>query len=177
MGSPKVSREVVSEIFSKQDMELVDSWKSFFKHGKATVKCLKCNQVFKKKIKAAKKTGCLICSKRVSKGEELIAKYLDGNGFNYQREYTFKDCKDKSLLPFDFALFQKGTVSILIEFDGAQHFKAVEYFGGEQQFINQKRRDSIKDKYCHDNNIRLLRISYKEVKRINEILQRELYKG
>lgn len=43
-----------------------------------------------------------------------------------------------------------------------QHFEAIEYFGGEETFKKIVQRDEIKDKYCDDNNINLIRISYKE---------------
>jgi hypothetical protein len=169
-----IAREKAYEILMKQELLLVDTWETFFKHGKATVKCIKCNQIFKKKIAAAKTTGCLICASGISEGEETIAKYLNEVGISYKREYKFKDCKDKNLLPFDFALFDKDKVILLIEFDGRQHFESIEYFGGKKKLEEQQKRDDIKNNYCLTNGIPLLRIHYKKLKSIHKILELHL---
>ena len=49
-----------------------------------------------------------------------------------------------------------------IEYDGEQHFMPIKWFGGDEGLENIKIRDGIKNKFCQDNNIKLLRISYKE---------------
>jgi len=49
-----------------------------------------------------------------------------------------------------------------IEYDGIQHFKPIEYFGGEESFLSLKKRDKIKTDFCIKNNIKLLRIGYKD---------------
>lgn len=76
----------------------------------------------------------------------------------------------KKQLPFDFAIFKKDQLISLIEYDGEQHFKPVEIFGGEEGFKNQKMRDEVKDAYCIENEIPLLRIAYFDFDRIDEIL-------
>ena len=58
-----------------------------------------------------------------------------------------------------------------IEFDGEQHFKAKEYFGGKEEFRNIKRRDKIKNKYCEMNNVNLIRIKYTKINEIDKILE------
>ena len=50
--------------------------------------------------------------------------------------------------------------SIVIEFQGAQHYKVIEYFGGEEQFKKQVRYDNIKRAYCKNHNIKLIEIPY-----------------
>lgn len=47
-----------------------------------------------------------------------------------------------------------------IEYDGEQHFKSIKWFGGDEALKNVKIRDNIKNKFCQDNNIKLIRISY-----------------
>lgn len=47
-----------------------------------------------------------------------------------------------------------------IEYDGIQHFKAIDYFGGEDGFLKYQARDNIKNNFCKTNNISLLRIRY-----------------
>ena len=38
--------------------------------------------------------------------------------------------------------------NIAIECQGIQHFKRIEYFGGEKSFKEQKNRDTIKKELC-----------------------------
>lgn len=66
---------------------------------------------------------------------------------------------ENSKLEFDFYL---PNIRVAIEYDGVQHFKPVKYFGGIDAFIDQKRRDSEKNQYCIDSQIKLIRISYTE---------------
>ena len=49
-----------------------------------------------------------------------------------------------------------------IEFDGEQHFRSVEFFGGKKAFKLTQKKDKIKNEYCKNNNIHLLRIKYNE---------------
>jgi polyhydroxyalkanoate synthesis regulator phasin len=48
---------------------------------------------------------------------------------------------------------------IIFEYDGIQHFKSVEGWGGDESFINQIRKDLEKNSYCKDK-IKLVRIPY-----------------
>ena len=48
----------------------------------------------------------------------------------------------------------------IIEPDGEQHTRPVKHFGGLSKFIEQVIRDIIKNKYCRENNITLIRISH-----------------
>lgn len=62
-------------------------------------------------------------------------------------------------LRYDFAIMGANEqVTRLIEFDGAQHYKASSYFGGEDAFEKQKRYDKIKNDYAISRNISLVRI-------------------
>lgn len=63
---------------------------------------------------------------------------------------------------FDFYLPQYNT---LIEYDGKQHFEPIEFFGGEEKFNKLQENDKIKNEYCKNNKIPLIRISYKNQKR------------
>jgi len=111
--------------------------------------------------------GCPHC--RMSKGEIEIKKFLDTIKISYIYEYRFKDCKNINTLPFDFYL---PTKNIVIEFDGQQHFESVYYWGGEYELKNIKLRDKIKNEYCKENNIKLVRIKYDED--ITEILNKNI---
>lgn len=113
---------------------------------------------------------CSLCSENStghSKGEKRISIHLDKLGVNYFYQYRFDDCKLKQPLPFDFYL---PDYNMLIEYDGEQHFKPVEKFGGIDFFIKTKISDTVKNEYCKSNNIELIRISYKEYNKIEDIV-------
>ena len=46
-------------------------------------------------------------------------------------------------------------LNIAIEYQGTQHQKPVEYFGGEEAFIKGKERDERKKKLCVENGCKL----------------------
>lgn len=114
------------------------------------------------------KTICPICAKSSkSKGERKIEKWLIENNFSYEREYKFDDCKDKNFLRFDFCLFINNE-KYLIEYDGRQHFLSSDK---KQQILKEiQKRDKIKNDYCKNNNLKLLRIKYTDYKNIENIL-------
>lgn len=115
---------------------------------------------------------CKICTKQQSKGEYNIEKYLINNDISYKTQYMFDDCKNESYLRFDFAIFNKNEdLQYLIEFDGVQHYKPYEHFGGEKRFERQKMNDSIKNEYCKKNNIKLIRIPYWKMNKVGSIIK------
>lgn len=109
--------------------------------------------------------GCKRCGE--SKGEMSIRKWLQSKGIEFKREQTFEDCISEGKLRFDFYL---PDLNICIEFDGLQHFRPVEQFGGVQEFERVKIRDRSKNEYCERVGIRLIRINYKQLKKIDSIL-------
>ena len=112
---------------------------------------------------------CPICN--ISKGEKRITEILDKYDVEYITQKSFDDCKFKNKLPFDFYL---PSYNILIEYDGKQHYEIVEHFGGLDGFILTKIRDTIKDIYCKDNDIKLIRIPYWDFDNIENIINKEL---
>lgn len=113
------------------------------------------------------KQGCPLCKE--SKGERIIRQFLLKNNIIFIKQKTFSKClSDKNKkLKFDFYL---PDYNMCIEYDGEQHNKVVEHWGGETDFIKRKIRDNIKNEYCLKNNIRLIRINYNE--NIEEILKK-----
>lgn len=49
-----------------------------------------------------------------------------------------------------------------IKYDGAQHYKEVDCWGGRECLSRRQHNDKIKDDYCAKNNMRLIRIRYDE---------------
>jgi len=101
--------------------------------------------------------GCKKCSS--SKGEIIIRKLLNELDIKFYEQKTFDCCKSVNLLPFDFYLKE---FNVCIEYDGIQHFKSVEFFGGVKRFNERIKNDKIKTEYCIKNNIRLIRIKYSD---------------
>ena len=98
--------------------------------------------------------GCL----GKSKGEYLIEKLLNDNNILFIKEYPI--IIENHRLRFDFAILENNIVKYFIEFDGKQHFESIKYFGGENYFNYIKNNDNLKNKWCKDNNIPLIRIPY-----------------
>lgn len=121
------------------------------------IKCNKCGKTSNKQINAhIRGHGCKFCNN--SKGEEFIAKYLTETNVNFEREHKIEGCKHKRLLKFDFYLPE---FNACIEFDGEQHFRQIDFYG-EEAFVTTQLRDGIKNKFCENHNIPLLRIKFDE---------------
>jgi hypothetical protein len=118
--------------------------------------------------------GCKNCLS--SKGEMFLEDILTTLGLNYKRNHIFEGCNGISggVLPFDFYLYDK---NIVIEFDGIQHFKPVEIFGGKSVYDIQIKNDRIRDEWCSNNGIKLIRIKYNEVDSGLNILYNEISKN
>ena len=112
-----------------------------------------------------------IRSLRKSSGEDRIKDVLELYNIPYEREKKFDGCKNKRRLPFDFYI---ESLKICIEYDGEFHHKSQKHFGGDPVLSRIKINDSIKNKWCEDNGINLIRISYKDKWKILEILKEKL---
>lgn len=113
-----------------------------------------------------------------SKGEKQIETYLMTHNVTNITQYRFDDCRNVLPLPFDFAIFKNNELVLLIEYDGKQHFEPVNYgrLSDEDTLENFKyiqHNDNIKNTYCKENNISLLRIPYWEFDNIEQILHKE----
>ena len=112
---------------------------------------------------------CPICNQ--SKGEKMVLYVLNKYKIKYTTQKRFEDCRSIHPLPFDFYLCNS---NILIEYDGEFHYRISRYKDGLERFIGIKIRDTIKNEYCKNNNIKLIRIPYWEFDNIEKILCREL---
>ncbi len=105
-----------------------------------------------------KGTDCPSCNN--SKGEKEIEKILQNKNIKYEQQKNIGN-----RLRFDFYLSE---YNLAIEFDGYQHFKAVIFFGGDDNLKKQQINDRNKDKYCLENKIHLLRIHYDDIKELED---------
>ena len=150
--------------------EFIDTKKPMLvRHSCGSIYYVSINALFDKR---RTNSSCVYC-KTNSRGEDEIRKTLEAYGYNYVSQYTNPNCKDKRALPFDFAIFSPYdniTPLAMIEFDGEQHYEAVEAWGGEEKLYITMHHDSIKDYFCEHNNIPMLRISYKDFDKIEQLV-------
>ena len=106
---------------------------------------------------------CPLCNESI--GNNKIRMFLINNNIDFETEETFDDCEYIKQLRFDFYIQQ---YNLCIEFDGEQHFEKVNWTGKmtdeemEENLKLNQFRDQIKNDYCKNNNINLLRIKYTE---------------
>jgi DNA-directed RNA polymerase subunit RPC12/RpoP len=152
---------------------------------KLIFKC-ECGEKFETTLNAflhQDKNRCDYCSKKQSKLSYSTELYLKCKGLDYQYEYKIDECRNKRPLPFDFAIFNKdNSIKLLLELDGIQHFKPTAFNGADynialNNYEYTKQNDFLKDEYCNNNNIKLLRIPYWEFKNDNyiNILNNNIY--
>ena len=101
---------------------------------------------------------------KTSSLEEYIIKILQKEKIKFQREKTYPDLKF-GYYRFDFFLPQ---YNLLIEVDGAQHYKFSKIFHKKRQdFLKAQERDRRKNSYALSHNISLYRIPYFEIENIH----------
>jgi len=108
-----------------------------------------------------------------SKGEERVRKLLSKRKIKFYREVEIKGMinpKTGYSLRLDFFLPK---YNIAIEYNGKQHYDA-SYHKDEESFEQQQYRDEIKSKFCKDNKIKLITISYKQQSDIANVLHIEI---
>lgn len=106
-------------------------------------------------------------------GEEKIANILTKMNINYEKEKSFQDLNNGNLR-FDFYLPE---LQILIEYQGEQHYKAIDFFGGQKRFKEQQSRDNLKREYCKEKNYSLIEIPYWDYQNIDETYLLKIIKG
>lgn len=103
------------------------------------------------------------CERR-SKGELKVAELLQQNNISFKQEYVlFKFANGKNAT-FDFFVDEK----YLIEYDGETHYMSnLHGWHTPEQLQAQQERDLIKNQWCKNNNIPLIRIPYTHLNNLN----------
>lgn len=165
----------------KREMEKIDSTieiiddKYLSNKDKIKCKCKVCNKEWSASpTNLLKERGCPSCTS--SKGEKKVQEWLKKSRIRYETEFTFDECKDKRKMPFDFYL---PDYNMVIEYDGQQHFYPTRFGGisqerAEHNFKEVKRRDELKNLFCEEVGIKLLRISYLQYNEIEDILEKHI---
>ena len=113
--------------------------------------------------------GCPIC--RESKGEKAISESLANINcsFQSQKRQPMSINNYKRTLIFDFYGTHKD-INFVIEFDGHQHFNSDSYYSKKGNFADSQLKDWLKTRWCSENNIKLFRIHYSDINKIQQIV-------
>ena len=144
------------------DAQGVALWKCLCKH---------CGNEFITRGSSIRKGDSQSCGCVHSYNEQQITKLLLDNNIEFATQYTFNDLNgvNGGKLRFDFAIFNNGKLSHLIEYNGLQHYErpqgswAIEY-------DNLQKNDAKKFQYCKDNGIELRIIKYNQEYSINDLI-------
>lgn len=159
-GTPKkIDEDFKQEVYGLvgNDYTFLDSYVS--NKTKIKVKHNKCGNIYEVRPTDffSHQTRCPYCNS--PKGETIITKLLDIFNLNYEYQKSFDDLKDVQPLSYDFYLPDQ---SILIEYQGLQHYQPIDYFGGETQFAIQQKHDQMKFDYAKDHGYNLITVPYTE---------------
>ena len=102
------------------------------KKTKVRIKCNKCGKIFQMTPHnhLTNREGCPFCKE--SKLEKNVEFLLLSSNIEYEKQKTFDwTINGKSIKKFDFYLPK---INVAIECQGLQHFKQVEWFGGEESY-------------------------------------------
>ena len=116
----------------------------------------------------------------VNSAGRLILQYLTSKNISYEHDaHQIFTSEWDNPLRFDFYLDDYNTA---IEFDGEQHYFPVNFDSYHEkrfkkEFYDLKIRDQIKNKYCLENRITLIRIPYWDRDNIEEILDNYFNNG
>lgn len=118
------------------------------------------------------RSGCKYCNMATYTNEERINSLLESWGLLFERQRSFKECRDKNAMPFDFYI---PDFNLLIEYQGEQHYCVIPRGSmTEQEAIDNleliQKHDEIKREYCSENNINYIEIPYWESEDIENFL-------
>ena len=104
-----------------------------------------------------KSCGCL----SISHAERTMIEFLNQNGYVFKQQYKPDGLLgvNNGQLKFDFAIFDDtDAIKCLVELDGEQHYKVIDYFGGVKKYNQITHNDNLKNVWCSQNDIELIRI-------------------
>lgn len=122
-----------------------------------------CGKIMVVRTRSLKTKNTTSCGCDRSQGEQIIRKILLEHQIPFEEHYKDKNCLFESGYPaeFDFKIYENESFYYL-EFDGEQHNLTKERGFFDNNTIEKiQKRDLIKNKYCLENNIPLIRLPYK----------------
>lgn len=132
------------------------------------------------------KFACPVCNKERNikwKGEYTMVDILKVSGYTVDTEkklgaYSFKGSGNRNKLKSDAYFVKEDGTVVIAEFDGRQHFFPVEgRYRGLEGYKERVLNDLAKNKFCKENGIKLIRISFNDQKNIASELEKALSKN
>ena len=176
-----LNKEIVSNIGKSTKQDLLnqtynyltvvrDSGKRAHNRGIIWVCECECGNFIEVRADQLKNNHTTSCGcRKISVGEEKIQRALREMNIVYEKEKAFSnlhfDNNINSHPRFDFYIPAQ---NIIIEFDGKQHFSEVSGMFKQISLAERQKRDKIKDEYCKQNNIHLIRIPYTDINYIDK---------
>jgi len=125
---------------------------------------------------------CPVCNNRKvgdSKGEAKTMNLLQSLGYDPIKNkrlgaYSIKGTGHRNRLKADAYFVKEDGTIVIAEFDGEQHFFPKAKFGGLQGFEETVQNDTAKNKFCLENGIKLIRISFNDFRNIESELANAL---
>lgn len=150
--------------------------RSEYTNGSEKIKaeCSICHKLWETKARnLLRGRGCPYCVS--AKTEKSIGTFLDNLEIRYTTQKKFPDCKDKKELPFDYEINDERFISFLLEYQGEQHERPIDFAGkgpewAEKQLISVKSHDKIKYDYCKMTECHLEYIWYYEEDKIQALI-------
>lgn len=125
--------------------------------------CKKCNKEQCIKYDILKARSGHNCEANLSSGEFIVKEYLGQRDISFTTQRETLTCINpitQCIMPYDFELTE---LNILIEVQGDQHYKYVEYFHGcIENFEYQQWKDEIKKENAEKHGYQLIYISYED---------------
>lgn len=174
LNKRKTHQDFVKELNKiNQDIELLSEYTR--STDKITVRCKLCGRIYNIIANNLLRGNCCTCC-HMSRGERKIRDFLQSNKIEYIFQYKFQDCRNSKPLPFDFYL---PLLNTCIEYDGYQHFFPSGFGCHDDEKIEKNfkatiKNDNIKNNYCIENRINLIRIPYTEFDNIERFLEEKL---
>lgn len=127
------------------------------------------------RLKDGRSYCCSNCNPS-SKFELIVSNYLKSKGFDFNSEVTFSDLVgiNGGYLRYDFLVKFKSNI-YLIECHGDQHYKSIDFYGGDEFYERQVKHDEMKRKYAIENNYKLLEIDCRNTNFDLIVKQLDLY--
>lgn len=116
-------------------------------------------------LRHTKVTSCGKCT--TSYNNALIESVLIKYKMDFLKEHAFTDSDEMSRLRYDFYVPK---FNLCIEYDGEHHYYPIPGIVSEKTFESIVKNDEIKNKFCEENNIHLLRIPYWKRDEIENII-------
>lgn len=105
-----------------------------------------------------------------SLNESKICQMLDSLRYNYKQQVRFKGLtstgRECDELMFDIGIYNEEKLICLIEYDGIQHFEYGHFYNSYE--VTHK-NDLLKNQYCFEHNIPLIRIPYNKDYDLNDL--------